>query len=155
MPNSEPERYTQPKPIGLIRRLVALIYDSLLLFGILFLATLIIVAPYNLITGNPLELTSSHPLHLPYLLYLNTIAFVFFGWFWTHGGQTLGMRTWRIRVVRFDGHPLTWAQALSRFCLAVLSGLLLGIGFIWALFNAQRLTLHDQLTKTHLVESAP
>jgi uncharacterized RDD family membrane protein YckC len=52
--------------------------------------------------------------------YLLLVCFLFFGWFWTHGGQTLGMRAWKIRLQRTDGEGLGWWQALLRFFLASL-----------------------------------
>ena len=80
------------------------------------------------------------------------VIFVFFGWFWTHGGQTLGMRAWRLKVTTEDGKGLNWSRAFLRFLLAGLSWLILGLGFIWALFDKRRQTLHDRLSKTMLIQ---
>lgn len=52
-----------------------------------------------------------------YQFYLLAICFLFYGGFWVRGGQTLGMRTWRIKLVRQDGGPITWTIALKRFAL--------------------------------------
>jgi uncharacterized RDD family membrane protein YckC len=72
-------------------------------------------------------------------------------WFWSHGGQSLGMRAWRLQVVRDDGLPLGFKDALKRYLAAIISALPLGLGFIWSLFDAQRLTWHDHWSKTRLV----
>ena len=82
---------------GLARRFAAIFYDAVLLIGILVLASLIVVAP--------LRITYGHPWYPLYVIYVYSVAFVFFGWFWTHGGQTLGMKTWGIRIVAMDGRP--------------------------------------------------
>ena len=73
-------------PAGLFRRLAALLYDALLVIAILFIAAL------------PLPLIEEHVRTLWWArileqLYLLTAWFLFFGWFWTHGGQTVGMKT--------------------------------------------------------------
>ena len=105
------------------RRLAAMFYDSLLLFALLMVCAL----PVVLIAGENSSFFKS-PL---YTLYLYSISFVFYGWFWTSGGQTLGMRSWKIRVVRNDGQSLGWDSALMRFLLATISLTLFGLGFLW------------------------
>ena len=79
------------------------------------------------------------------------MLFGFFGWFWTHGGQTLGMRAWKIRVVTYSGQPLDWQQAFFRYMAAIISWLFLGAGFFAALLDAERLTWHDRFSRTRLI----
>jgi uncharacterized RDD family membrane protein YckC len=71
--------------------------------------------------------------------------------FWTHGGQSLGMRAWRLRVVRWDGAPLRLSDALLRYAAAWLSALPLGLGFLWSLWDAEGYTWHDRWSRTRLV----
>jgi uncharacterized RDD family membrane protein YckC len=78
-------------------------------------------------------------------------AFLFFGWFWTRGGQTLGMRAWRLKVVDEQGRSLTWLLALRRFAAAAFSWTALGAGFWWAIFDREKRAWHDRLSGTHLV----
>ena len=127
---------------GLVRRLAAILYDSLLLFATLYFATLILL-PFN---GG--EAIRPHPL---YTLYLFAVSFLYFAWAWTRGGQTLGMRAWRLRVVRRNGLPLTWGQAALRFLAALLSWLVAGAGFWWVLVDSEHLSWHDRLSATKLV----
>lgn len=128
----------------LLRRLAAIVYDSIVLIGLLFLATL----PPTLLYGGGI----SEPLPAFMMqLYLLAVAFVFFGGFWTHGGQTIGMRAWHIRVVDEDGRSITWRHALVRFLAALLSWGLVGIGFLWSLFDRERRTWHDRVSGTHTV----
>lgn len=125
---------------GLWRRLAAILYDSLLLFAVLMLATGIWL-PF---TGGE---TVQTPLLFPWLL---MVSYGFFGWFWTHGGQTLGMKAWRLRAQTFDGGQLTWARALARFAAALLSWLPAGTGFVWQWFDRDGLAWHDRVSGTYL-----
>ena len=131
--------------VSLVRRLSAIVYDTLLLVGVLFVASVLIVVPF--------EITFGHPLYPLYVLYIYAVAFLFLGWFWTHGGQTLGMKTWGIRVEQFNGDPITWRQALLRYLGALISWAALGIGFLWSLFHPQRLAWHDILSHTRLART--
>ena len=79
------------------------------------------------------------------------MLFLLFGWFWTHGGQTLGMRAWKIRVVTHDGYQLNWQQAFFRFVAAFVSLLVLFVGFLIALFDSNKLGWHDRFSRTRLV----
>ena len=126
------------KYAGLFRRLLAIIYDLFLLLALLFVATAIATI-FN--KGNAIE--PGQPLYPFYIVYLLTVTFAFFAWFWTHGGQTLGMKTWKIRLQQVDGQRVSWRLALIRFFSAILSWSLLGMGFIWSLFQSQKRTWHD------------
>ncbi len=126
----------------MFKRLAAIFYDSLCLFSLFFLATLI------LIFFTKGESIASN--NIAYDLFLVLITYLYFVWQWTHGGQTLGMRSWKIRLYQDDERPVSWLRASSRFALASLSFITLGMGFIWALFDANRLTFHDRYSRTLL-----
>jgi len=111
-----------------------------LLVSLLFVATALIL-PFN--AGKAFT-----PHEFFYPVYLVAVSFLFYGWFWTHGGQTLGMRAWRLKVLTIDGKPLNWLQSLLRFSVAFLSWALLGIGFLWIAFDKDRRGWHDHLSKT-------
>jgi uncharacterized RDD family membrane protein YckC len=83
------------------------------------------------------------------------VAMVFFVGFWAHGGQTVGMRTWRIRVVRDDGGPLTLRRAAARFGALLVALLPAGLGLWWSAFDAQKRGWHDRWTRTRVVRVAP
>jgi uncharacterized RDD family membrane protein YckC len=131
-----------PPPPGLFRRLGALFYDSLLLVGILFVATALLL-PFH---GG--EAFSPH--QLAYSAYLLAVSFLFHGWFWTHGGQTLGMRAWKIRLLVVNGRPMTWTHAAIRWLAALLSLSLFGLGYWWALWDKERCCWHDRISHTRL-----
>jgi uncharacterized RDD family membrane protein YckC len=108
-----------PVPARLPRRLAAIAYDSLLLAAVLFLAAALALGLAVLLLGDERVALHSplrgNPLFSAYLL---LVCFGFFGGFWVHGGQTLGMRAWRLRVRRLDGRNIGWWQALARFSVA-------------------------------------
>jgi len=108
-----------PVPARLPRRLAAIAYDSLLLAAVLLLAAALALGlAVALLGGERVALHSplrGNPFFSAYLL---LVCFGFFGGFWIHGGQTLGMRAWRLRVQRRDGRNIGWWRALERFFVA-------------------------------------
>ena len=142
--------YTADISCPLWRRLAAIVYDSLLLSIVVLLAW----QPVPLLPDD-LYPALGRALRLAYL---TTICFLFFGWFWCHGGQTLGMRSWRIRLVTdlpnqsaSTFYAITWRVAWMRFISAILSWSAVGMGFIWSLFHHDKLTWHDIFSHTRLI----
>ena len=137
-----------PRAPALARRLASAVYDLLLLAALVLVATF----PFLAVFGDSTAGWRRHVLQA----WVLAVAAAYFVWFWTHGGQTLPMKTWRLKVVRADGGKLTTWRALHRYALAVLGLLAAGLGFLWALFDRDRQFLHDRLAGTALVEvSAP
>ena len=132
---------------GLVRRLMAIMYDLFLLLAMLFIATAIAMI-FN--QGNAIE--PGQAIYPFYIVYLLVLSFVFYGWFWTHGGQTLGMKTWKMRLQQDDGKPLSWNLALIRFAIALVSVSVLGLGFIWSLFESKRRCWHDLASHSVLLD---
>ena len=83
------------------------------------------------------------------------VSFLFYGWFWTHGGQTLGLRAWKIKVLTLDQKPISWKQSLLRFVTAIISWAGLGVGFMWVLIDKNRYSWHDHVSKTALFYDNP
>ena len=123
------------------RRLAAQTYDFLLLIALLFLATALLL-PFT--AG--MAVTDQHT--LIYRIYLVVVSFFFYGWFWTHGGQTLGLRAWKLTVLTQDKKTLNWTQALVRFVTASVSLGFFGLGYLWILIDKDRRGWHDHLSKT-------
>jgi len=139
-----------PTSPSLARRLGSLLYDSVLLFGVIMLAVSVLIIPYDLLAARPYPHDEAL-YRILMQLYLLAVIAAFYTFFWTRGGQTLGMRTWRIRVVRDDGGPLALSDALRRFAWAALSLLPAGLGLWWSLFDPERLAWHDRRSHTRLV----
>ena len=134
-----------PHGAGLARRLIALVYEALLLAAVLIVGSL----PFVLL-GQALDRTVARPLFQAHLL---TLAGAYFVWQWAKGGRTLAMQTWRMRLVTRDGARPDWRIALRRYLAAVPGVLLFGIGFLWALVDREGLFLHDRLAGTRIVMS--
>ncbi|SNU84072.1 membrane protein [Pandoraea sputorum] len=160
--SAEQQSYAVPT---LRRRLLSMVYESLLLFGVLFLAGYL----FSALTQQRSGLMYRHAMQTWLFLVLGA----YFVWFWTHGGQTLAMKTWKIRLVDAHGSPVRPGRAVLRYVLAWLwvlpamaldwalgltgwnsVALLAGWLVIWAL--AMRVMpdhqfVHDRLAGTRLV----
>lgn len=130
---------------GILRRLAGLCYESILLSGVLIVTLLL---PHILIGA------FAHRLAVTPVLWMHLflVLLVYSVWFWSNGGQTLAMKTWRIRLVTRAGYPVRPTQALLRYLLCWPSFILFGIGILWALVDRDRQFLHDRLAGTRLVD---
>ena len=147
----------QPATVGPIKRLAAMVYDSMLLFGLLFTATLI---PSLLLESGPQQTMENgdvvHELS-PLLtgplfqLYLLAVLALFFCGFWHTRGQTLGMQAWRLKVEDLNGNRPTVRQCLLRLLGAAVSLLCLGAGYWWIWYDREGCSWHDRWSKTRIV----
>ena len=129
---------------GVLRRLASMLYEGIVLFAIAFFATWV----FQFAAGT-LRIEGWR-VHLLQLLLLAVFA-AYFLWCWLRGGQTLAMKTWRIRLVAKDGHArLPPKVALLRFLYALLLVPTL-IGIAWACVDRDRQFLHDRLAGSLLV----
>jgi len=132
---------------GFLRRIFALIYDSLAVLGIIFSLSLVLVWS-NSGSGEPGSLIS----YIQILIILISGP-LFYSYFWIkNNGQTLGMQAWKIKLVSTKESPLTLNQALTRCLVSALSVLCLGFGYLWILFNKERLSWADMVTHTKIVK---
>ena len=132
-------------PAGLARRLASIIYDLLLLFAVLFAASIPVAMG--------LGITYGHPLYPLYVIYIHAVSFLYFGWFWVHGGQTPAMKTWKIRLVDANGDNVSWKLALYHYLAAFISVLVVGMGFFWSLIRKDKATWHDLISNTRLIRT--
>jgi len=133
----------RPVPAGLLRRLAAVTYDALLLIALFVIPTSALMA----LRGGESVPPGSHLLQA---LLVVTTGLFFIG-FWTHGGQTLGMRAWRLRIEDSNGNELTLRPALVRFIAAIPSIAVFGLGILWLLFDPCKQTLPDRVAGTRVV----
>ncbi|WP_440054072.1 RDD family protein [Pseudoalteromonas sp. T1lg65] len=145
-------------PAGFIRRIASLIYDSLVVVAFSMLTTVvflliiqgIISLGYLSLEGH--EDVSALIQSTPWLyglraVLLISVAVIFFSYFWTKSGQTIGMRAWRLKVQMPDGKLLTWQVAIARSLCA-----LLGLGNLVALVDfKKKRALQDILCGTEMV----
>jgi len=138
-------------PPGLFRRLASITYDSMLVMGLIVLAITLVVMLLGLFLGWDGIDTAALRRNPFYIAYLCLVPALFFIGFWSLAGETLGMRAWRMRIVRMDGGRPTLGEATIRYLAAILSWAALGLGFLWILFNRERMAWHDRLSGTRLV----
>lgn len=132
---------------GLGRHLACLLYESLVVVAILLIGFLI---PQIVLHGFGLTIS-------PRLLWLHVFVLLmaYFVWCWLNGGQTLPMKTWKLRLISADGTTLRPLQAVLRYCAAWPGILLAGIGLLWALADKEHRFLHDRIAGTRIVFEPP
>ena len=152
---------------SLKRRLLSMTYEAMLLFAVVFIADYL----FDALTQSRHALTLRHARQA----WLFTMLGCYFVWFWMHGGQTLAMKTWRIRLVGPHGSRMALGRALARYVLlwmfvlptlAILAvsgvggwlavamlGLALVLPPFYALVDRERQFVHDRLLGTRLVSA--
>lgn len=132
---------------GLFRRLFAIFYDSFLLIAILFIVSAIATV---LNSGKAIE--PSDALYPLFVVVIFGLSYLYFAWFWIHGGQSLGMKTWRIQIQSTDNSKISWKTAAIRFITAIFSWGFFGLGFLWAFFDKNNRCWHDLTSRTVLID---
>ena len=129
-------------PAGLGRRFGAIFYDILLVFALMFLATL----PFIPIRGGE-PVAAGDPV---YQMTMFVVTYAFFAGFWSRAGRTLGMQSWGLSLETMDGKNPGLSQASLRFFAALISWLPAGLGFWWQLWDRDGICWHDRLSGTRL-----
>ena len=155
---------------GLSRRLAAFAYEGLLLFGVLMIAGYL----YSSLTQQRHALQGQAGLQA----FLFVVLAIYFVWFWSHGGQTVAMRAWHMRLVTHDGQAVGQGRAALRylaswvwFVPALISARLAGVQSAVEVFvllaagvlayallarlHPERQYWHDALCGTRLILSRP
>lgn len=133
-----------PKTVKFPRLFAAIFYDALLLSAILFFATLpLMLIPDAIHTNFFVE-------GLKILWYL-LVSYIYFAGFWLRGGQTAGMKPWKISLVDMQGNEVTTKQATIRFFASIISWATAGLGYLWVIVDRDNLSLHDHLSGTHII----
>lgn len=124
-----------------------MLYDALLLIALLGITTALFLP----ITGGEYVESGGPLLKKIYQLALVIVWVGFYGVFWTRSGQTLGMLAWRLKLVRDDGRPVRWRDALVRCAVALPAWLLVGLGYFWIWIDRESLAWHDRVSHTRPV----
>lgn len=161
------QRPEAARPPTLRRRLLSAVYELVLLVGVVMVVSLL----YSVLTQQ------RHALHGKLGLQLVVFATLgaYFTWFWSHGGQTLAMKTWRLRLVMLNGESLSMATSVTRYALCwlpLLGSLLVayalnvrsqsgiaawlaagGLSYVaLAALRSDRQLLHDALSDTRVID---
>jgi uncharacterized RDD family membrane protein YckC len=178
-----PQLSNTTQAAGALRRLGALLYDTLLAIGIaaVTIAVLMLITFPFLPSARDHMLVASEIGPIAYFYRMGAIAVVtlYVGYCWTHKGRTLGMQVWRIRLETFDGVLPSWRDALLRMAFATalwlvpvilltiaeqftsealrwlgIAALLLPVAnYFAAAFDAQHRSWHDRFLQTRIVRS--
>ncbi len=164
---------------GMGARLAAVIYDGLLIVALnAIVATILIViaTPHDIAVQNQTQVLPEWFRSLVLFPAMMTMTWLFYGYFWRKTGQTLGMQTWRLKVIKPDGVFLPWGDSAGRCAAALVFPIFCGLvakflghgagvfalsvifGFIanylWAWVNGRGLAWHDQLSATVVIRVA-
>lgn len=155
---------------GLARRLAAFVYEGVLLFGVVMIAGLV----YSGLTQQRHALQGRAGM----MVFLFLVLGLYFTWFWSHGGQTVAMKAWHVRLLGTDGQPVSRMRAAFRYLLswlwflpataavygaglhgkgeitvALLAGVLAYAALAW--LRPDRQFWHDVVCGTRLVDCKP
>ncbi len=130
---------------GIGRRLSSMLYEGLVVFSILLIGFLL---PQVVLAGFG-AVVSARQLWLHVIILL----MLYFLWCWLNGGQTLPMKTWKLRIANPDGSPPRPTQALLRYLAAWPSIAFFGVGILWAIFDQDKQFLHDRIAGTRIVST--
>ncbi len=144
---------------GFVRRLAAMIYDALVATAVAMCAAMVLIVGLvvSLKSGwldlqgyaEPNELLQQSVLYKSLIqVWVVLWVSVFFLWFWKRGGQTLGMRAWRLRIFSTDDKPVTWSRLVLRLITS-----LAGLGTLLVLFDVKnKLSLQDRVANTEVLK---
>lgn len=129
--------------ISIWRRLASILYDFLLVLAVLIIMSIPFFS-FDLQENNLLKVTIQ--------IYYYLITQYFFVWFWVHNQGTLGMKTWKIKIICNNNNRLSYKQAIIRFNVAIFSLLFFGLGFLISFFRKDKKCFHDIISKTALIK---
>ena len=138
-------------PASFLRRIGAIFYDSMLVVSFLFVVGMLSMKAMMYVL-NLDNVPAGSLAAKGFFVYLVILAYVFFAWFWIHGGQTLGMRAWKIKLIRQDGMTISWVQAFFRFCYSIVSWVPLAAGYLWVLVDKDKQAWHDKASRSYLID---
>jgi uncharacterized RDD family membrane protein YckC len=157
-------------------RLAAVLYDGLLIIAINAILAAILVG-----IATPAEVAAKHQAvvlpdwfrHFVLFPAMVLMTWLFYGYFWRKTGQTLGMQTWRLKVIKPNGQLLSWSDSFGRCAAAMILPTICGLAanvlynnsgafalslvfgfvgnYLWAWINGRGLAWHDQLSATVVI----
>ena len=175
-PSAPPEATPAIELAGIGVRLAAIIYDGLLIFALNAIVAVILVViatPSDVSSQNQTQVLSANFRHLVLFPAMIVMTWLFYGYFWRKTGQTLGMQTWRLKVIKPNGQLLSWSDAFGRCAAAMILPTICGFAanilynnsgafalslvfgfmgnYFWAWVNGRGLAWHDQLSATVVI----
>ena len=145
-PNANIESESQihrPLIASITSRILAMIYDGLII--LLITSVTIFLIQLIFIGGEPLP--TDHILNTLLKPIWFVPGFFYLSYYWRNSGQTPSMRIWKIKLIGKQNNRVSWLQALVRYTSA-----LMGLGLIWSLFNKEKISFQDFMSRTLLIQ---
>lgn len=133
---------------SLTRRLAALMYDSLVIIALYILSGFVLVGAFKLLTQQFPEDTLPNAVYYSLLF---CVCFFYYNASWRRGGQTIGMKAWRIKLINEENHHIKLTQSMLRTGIGFFSLMICGAGFWWALIDKKSRSWHDMASLTRVV----
>jgi uncharacterized RDD family membrane protein YckC len=127
--------------IGFGPRFVAMIIDGIILYVV------------NIVIGLIFSMAGNDMITAIGSLVSLVISIGYYVYFWTTSGQTPGKMIMKIKVVATDGSKLTVTKAILRYIGYLVSAVVIFLGFIWVLFDADKQGWHDKIAGTYVVKA--
>ena len=149
-----PSQFSQLPYAGVGRRLAALVYDALIVMGLLMVYGFVALLIASSVVGlncQPEELDYNPCVSGP-LFQLGALLVIasYFIWSWRAAGQTIGMRAWRLLLASPEGVQLSWQQCLLRALVAPISLACAGAGYFWGWTRKDRASWHDLISNSQV-----
>ena len=136
------------QPAGFLKRVLALVYDSLLIGAIVLVLSLLLVFVNG---GYPESGSFVSFIQFFILIFAGPI---FYSYFWiANKGQTTGMQAWKIQLVTIDETELNIKKTMLRCLISTISFVCFGLGYFWILYDKNNLSWSDILTKTKVIKT--
>ena len=136
------------QPAGFLKRVLALVYDSLLIGAIVLVLSLLLV----FVNGGYPE-SGSFVSFIQFFI-LVFAGPIFYSYFWlANKGQTTGMQAWKIKLVSIDETELNIKKTMLRCLISTISFVCFGLGYFWILYDKNNLSWSDILTKTKVIKT--
>lgn len=140
-------------PAPLWRRIAAGIYDLLPVLALLFIGTaaaMLVTWLVHPVDRVDLVLRHGWP-HFVLQVWLLVLLVGYYAWSWHRGGQTIGMKAWRLELRAADGQRLGFGKSALRLVVSWLSLAAVGAGFVWSLLDRDGNTWHDIAAGSRMV----
>jgi len=142
VPPRHPPQETNYCPLP--RRLLVMLYDAVILLGLLMLASAVAL-PFGDVNKVALR-------DFWFTFWLLFVCFAYLGGCWRYGGMTVGMRAWKVRLISSNEPIISWPMCLLRFLVGLVSLSVLGLGILWALVDQKNRTWYDRAAHTLLIK---
>ena len=149
MPESvkAPTQFNHLPHAGVLPRLMALVYDILIVAGLWMVYgffAMLVASTFGGLHCQPEHIDYTPCVGGPlYQLGLLLVTAGYFFWSWRAAGQTIGMRAWRLMVANNNGMQLSWYQCVIRALVGPVSLGCFCLGFIWGHFRSDGASWHD------------